>query len=349
MAKKEFEVRDLCGLIKEIPVDNQIITAMDLFNTTIKCSTFKFEFDKVRQPRQAAFGQYPRYGEQMGTITSDERETDTADMAFTAASAMIVPSDYQGIRKPGSDAEENLESVTARRIVQLGEGLKQTHEEARQLALFENKIILQGAGEKAKVLDVCDLLGAQQTTSAIDTAKDILKQLQDVVALSKVKQRGIVKHLRGFTLFCKADLFTAIQTDELLRKVLLFGNQNITDKGILFPEDLLPGFPTFRIPGLALRVVQMDSLPENTAYLVPQFRPYAMGDMGVYNQFFGPCARNIQLANGKAMEAFMYMEESRGKREIFVESSYAFMNMLPEAVVKITVSNSAAAALAEAK
>ncbi|MCZ5740534.1 hypothetical protein O5290_30565, partial [Escherichia coli] len=85
-----------------------------------------------------------------------------------------------------------------------------------------------------------------QTTSEVDLAKDILKQLQDLVALSKVKQRGVVRALRGFTLFCRAELFTAIQTDELLRKVLLFGNQNITDKGLMFPEDILPGFPTFR-------------------------------------------------------------------------------------------------------
>ncbi|WP_238005201.1 hypothetical protein [Escherichia coli] len=42
----------------------------------------------------------------------------------------------------------------------------------------------------------------------------------------------------------------------------------------------------------------------------------------------------------------MYMEESRGKREIFVESSYAFMNMMPEVVVKVSVKNTAAAAKA---
>lgn len=346
MAKKEFEVRDLCALIKDIPLDNQIISAMDIFNTTALCNTFKFEYDKVRQVKQTAFGQYPRYGEQMATITADERETGTGDMAFTAASSAIYPSDWQGIRVPGKDSEENLESVTARRVIQLGEGLRQTHEEARQLALFENKIILT----KGKELNVCELLGAQQTTSEVDLAKDILKQLQDLVALSKVKQRGVVRALRGFTLFCRAELFAAIQTDELLRKVLLFGNQNITDKGLMFPEDILPGFPTFRIPGLALRVVQMDGLPENTAYLVPQFQPHALGDMvGVYTQFFGPCARNLKLANGAAREAFMYMEESRGKREIFIESSYAFMNMMPEVVVKVSVSNSAAAALAKAK
>lgn len=344
MAKKEFEVRDLCGLIKDIPLDNQIISAMDIFNTTILSNTFKFEYDKVRQVKQTAFTPVPRYGEQMSTITADERETGTGDMAFTAASSAIYPSDWQGIRVPGKDSEENLESVTARRVIQLGEGLRQTHEEARQLALFENKIILT----KGKELNVCELLGAQQTTSEVDLAKDILKQLQDLVALSKVKQRGVVRALRGFTLFCRAELFAAIQTDELLRKVLLFGNQNITDKGLMFPEDILPGFPTFRIPGLALRVVQMDSLPENTAYLVPQFQPYALGDMGVYTQFFGPCARNLKLANGAARDAFMYMEESRGKREIFIESSYAFMNMMPEIVVKVSVKN-AAAALAKAK
>ncbi|ENC0059359.1 major capsid protein [Escherichia coli] len=344
MAKKEFEVRDLCGLIKDIPLDNQIISAMDIFNTTILSNTFKFEYDKVRQVKQTAFTPVPRYGEQMSTITADERETGTGDMAFTAASSAIYPSDWQGIRVPGKDSEENLESVTARRVIQLGEGLRQTHEEARQLALFENKIILT----KGKELNVCELLGAQQTTSEVDLAQDILKQLQDLVALSKVKQRGVVRALRGFTLFCRAELFAAIQTDELLRKVLLFGNQNITDKGLMFPEDILPGFPTFRIPGLALRVVQMDSLPENTAYLVPQFQPYALGDMGVYTQFFGPCARNLQLANGAAREAFMYMEQSRAKREIFVESSYAFMNMMPEIVVKVSVKN-AAAALAKAK
>ncbi|EJB6698994.1 major capsid protein [Escherichia coli] len=344
MAKKEFEVRDLCGLIKDIPLDNQIISAMDIFNTTILSNTFKFEYDKVRQVKQTAFTPVPRYGEQMSTITADERETGTGDMAFTAASSAIYPSDWQGIRVPGKDSEENLESVTARRVIQLGEGLRATHEEARQLALFENKIILT----KGKELNVCELLGAQQTTSEVDLAQDILKQLQDLVALSKVKQRGVVRALRGFTLFCRAELFAAIQTDELLRKVLLFGNQNITDKGLMFPEDILPGFPTFRIPGLALRVVQMDSLPENTAYLVPQFQPYALGDMGVYTQFFGPCARNLKLANGAARDAFMYMEESRGKREIFIESSYAFMNMMPEVVVKVSVKN-AAAALAKAK
>ncbi|WP_096952224.1 major capsid protein [Escherichia coli] len=344
MAKKEFEVRDLCGLIKDIPLDNQIISAMDIFNTTILSNTFKFEYDKVRQVKQTAFTPVPRYGEQMSTITADERETGTGDMAFTAASSAIYPSDWQGIRVPGKDSEENLESVTARRVIQLGEGLRATHEEARQLALFENKIILT----KGKELNVCELLGAQQTTSEVDLAQDILKQLQDLVALSKVKQRGVVRALRGFTLFCRAELFAAIQTDELLRKVLLFGNQNITDKGLMFPEDILPGFPTFRIPGLALRVVQMDSLPENTAYLVPQFQPYALGDMGVYTQFFGPCARNLKLANGAARGAFMYMEESRGKREIFIESSYAFMNMMPEVVVKVSVKN-AAAALAKAK
>lgn len=344
MAKKEFEVRDLCGLIKDIPLDNMIVSAMDIFNTTILSNTFKFEYDKVRQVKQTAFTPVPRYGEQMSTITADERETGTGDMAFTAASSAIYPSDWQGIRVPGKDSEENLESVTARRVIQLGEGLRQTHEEARQLALFENKIILT----KGKELNVCELLGAQQTTSEVDLAKDILKQLQDLVALSKVKQRGVVRALRGFTLFCRAELFAAIQTDELLRKVLLFGNQNITDKGLMFPEDILPGFPTFRIPGLALRVVQMDSLPENTAYLVPQFQPYALGDMGVYTQFFGPCARNLKLANGAARDAFMYMEESRGKREIFIESSYAFMNMMPEIVVKVSVKN-AAAALAKAK
>ena len=344
MAKKEFEVRDLCGLIKDIPPDNMIISAMNVFNTTVYSSTFKFEYDKVRQVKQTAFTPVPRYGEQMSTITADERETGTGDMAFTAASSAIYPSDWQGIRVPGKDSEENLESVTARRVIQLGEGLRQTHEEARQLALFENKIILT----KGKELNVCELLGAQQTTSEVDLAQDILKQLQDLVALSKVKQRGVVRALRGFTLFCRAELFAAIQTDELLRKVLLFGNQNITDKGLMFPEDILPGFPTFRIPGLALRVVQMDSLPENTAYLVPQFQPYALGDMGVYTQFFGPCARNLKLANGAARDAFMYMEESRGKREIFIESSYAFMNMMPEIVVKVSVKN-AAAALAKAK
>ncbi|EIG8282426.1 major capsid protein [Escherichia coli] len=344
MAKKEFEVRDLCGLIKDIPLDNQIISAMDIFNTTILSNTFKFEYDKVRQVKQTAFTPVPRYGEQMSTITADERETGTGDMAFTAASSAIYPSDWQGIRVPGKDSEENLESVTARRVIQLGDGLRATHEEARQLALFENKIILT----KGKELNVCELLGAQQTTSEVDLAQDILKQLQDLVALSKVKQRGVVRALRGFTLFCRAELFAAIQTDELLRKVLLFGNQNITDKGLMFPEDILPGFPTFRIPGLALRVVQMDSLPENTAYLVPQFQPYALGDMGVYTQFFGPCARNLKLANGAARDAFMYMEESRGKREIFIESSYAFMNMMPEVVVKVSVKN-AAAALAKAK
>lgn len=344
MAKKEFEVRDLCGLIKDIPLDNMIVSAMDIFNTTILSNTFKFEYDKVRQVKQTAFTPVPRYGEQMSTITADERETGTGDMAFTAASSAIYPSDWQGIRVPGKDSEENLESVTARRVIQLGEGLRQTHEEARQLALFENKIILT----KGKELNVCELLGAQQTTSEVDLAQDILKQLQDLVALSKVKQRGVVRALRGFTLFCRAELFAAIQTDELLRKVLLFGNQNITDKGLMFPEDILPGFPTFRIPGLALRVVQMDSLPENTAYLVPQFQPYALGDMGVYTQFFGPCARNLKLANGAARDAFMYMEESRGKREIFIESSYAFMNMMPEIVVKVSVKN-AAAALAKAK
>ncbi|EPN5358341.1 major capsid protein [Escherichia coli] len=344
MAKKEFEVRDLCGLIKDIPPDNMIISAMDIFNTTILSNTFKFEYDKVRQVKQTAFTPVPRYGEQMSTITADERETGTGDMAFTAASSAIFPADWQGIRVPGKDSEENLESVTARRVIQLGEGLRATHEEARQLALFENKIILT----KGKELNVCELLGAQQTTSEVDLAQDILKQLQDLVALSKVKQRGVVRALRGFTLFCRAELFAAIQTDELLRKVLLFGNQNITDKGLMFPEDILPGFPTFRIPGLALRVVQMDSLPENTAYLVPQFQPYALGDMGVYTQFFGPCARNLKLANGAAREAFMYLEESRGKREIFIESSYAFMNMMPEVVVKVSVKN-AAAALAKAK
>ncbi|EHX7226652.1 major capsid protein [Escherichia coli] len=344
MAKKEFEVRDLCGLIKDIPLDNQIISAMDIFNTTILSNTFKFEYDKVRTVKQTAFTPVPRYGEQMSTITADERETGTGDMAFTAASSAIFPADWQGIRVPGKDSEENLESVTARRVIQLGEGLRQTHEEARQLALFENKIILT----KGKELNVCELLGAQQTTSEVDLAQDILKQLQDLVALSKVKQRGVVRALRGFTLFCRAELFAAIQTDELLRKVLLFGNQNITDKGLMFPEDILPGFPTFRIPGLALRVVQMDSLPENTAYLVPQFQPYALGDMGVYTQFFGPCARNLKLANGAARDAFMYLEESRGKREIFIESSYAFMNMMPEVVVKVSVKN-AAAALAKAK
>lgn len=344
MAKKEFEVRDLCGLIKDIPLDNQIISAMDIFNTTILSNTFKFEYDKVRTVKQTAFTPVPRYGEQMSTITADERETGTGDMAFTAASSAIYPSDWQGIRVPGKDSEENLESVTARRVIQLGEGLRATHEEARQLALFENKIILT----KGKELNVCELLGAQQTTSEVDLAQDILKQLQDLVALSKVKQRGVVRALRGFTLFCRAELFAAIQTDELLRKVLLFGNQNITDKGLMFPEDILPGFPTFRIPGLALRVVQMDSLPENTAYLVPQFQPYALGDMGVYTQFFGPCARNLKLANGAARAAFMYLEESRGKREIFIESSYAFMNMMPEVVVKVSVKN-AAAALAKAK
>ncbi|EOL9792667.1 major capsid protein [Escherichia coli] len=344
MAKKEFEVRDLCGLIKDIPLDNQIISAMDIFNTTILSNTFKFEYDKVRTVKQTAFTPVPRYGEQMSTITADERETGTGDMAFTAASSAIYPSDWQGIRVPGKDSEENLESVTARRVIQLGEGLRATHEEARQLALFENKIILT----KGKELNVCELLGAQQTTSEVDLAQDILKQLQDLVALSKVKQRGVVRALRGFTLFCRAELFAAIQTDELLRKVLLFGNQNITDKGLMFPEDILPGFPTFRIPGLALRVVQMDSLPENTAYLVPQFQPYALGDMGVYTQFFGPCARNLKLANGAARGAFMYLEESRGKREIFIESSYAFMNMMPEVVVKVSVKN-AAAALAKAK
>lgn len=344
MAKKEFEVRDLCGLIKDIPLDNQIISAMDIFNTTILSNTFKFEYDKVRTVKQTAFTPVPRYGEQMSTITADERETGTGDMAFTAASSAIFPADWQGIRVPGKDSEENLESVTARRVIQLGEGLRQTHEEARQLALFENKIILT----KGKELNVCELLGAQQTTSEVDLAQDILKQLQDLVALSKVKQRGVVRALRGFTLFCRAELFAAIQTDELLRKVLLFGNQNITDKGLMFPEDILPGFPTFRIPGLALRVVQMDSLPGNTAYLVPQFQPYALGDMGVYTQFFGPCARNLKLANGAARDAFMYLEESRGKREIFIESSYAFMNMMPEVVVKVSVKN-AAAALAKAK
>ncbi|KAE9821205.1 hypothetical protein GQM22_24615 [Escherichia coli] len=345
MAKKEFEVRDLCGLIKDIPPDNMIISAMNVFNTTVYSSTFKFEYDKVRQVKQTAFTPVPRYGEQMSTITADERETGTGDMAFTAASSAIYPSDWQGIRVPGKDSEENLESVTARRVIQLGEGLRATHEEARQLALFENKIILT----KGKELNVCELLGAQQTTSEVDLAQDILKQLQDLVALSKVKQRGVVRALRGFTLFCRAELFAAIQTDELLRKVLLFGNQNITDKGLMFPEDILPGFPTFRIPGLALRVVQMDSLPENTAYLVPQFQPYALGDMGVYTQFFGPCARNLQLANGAAREAFMYMQDSRAKREVFCESSYAFMNMMPEVVVKVSVKNTAAAALAKAK
>ncbi|ENK7899498.1 major capsid protein [Escherichia coli] len=343
MAKKEFEVRDLCGLIKDIPLDNQIISAMDIFNTTILSNTFKFEYDKIRTVKQTAFTPVPRYGEQMSTITADERETGTGDMAFTAASSAIYPSDWQGIRVPGKDSEENLESVTARRVIALGEGLRQTHEEARQLALFENKIILT----KGKELNVCELLGAQQTTSEVDLAQDILKQLQDLVALSKVKQRGVVRALRGFTLFCRAELFAAIQTDELLRKVLLFGNQNITDKGLMFPEDILPGFPTFRIPGLALRVVQMDSLPENTAYLVPQFQPYALGDMGVYTQFFGPCARNLKLANGAARAAFMYLEESRGKREIFIESSYAFMNMMPEVVVKVSVKNTAAAAKAK--
>ncbi|HDV1753497.1 TPA: major capsid protein [Escherichia coli] len=343
MAKKEFEVRDLCGLIKDIPLDNQIISAMDIFNTTILSNTFKFEYDKIRTVNKNAFTPVPRYGEQMSTITADERETGTGDMAFTAASSAIYPSDWQGIRVPGKDSEENLESVTARRVIALGEGLRQTHEEARQLALFENKIILT----KGKELNVCELLGAQQTTSEVDLAQDILKQLQDLVALSKVKQRGVVRALRGFTLFCRAELFAAIQTDELLRKVLLFGNQNITDKGLMFPEDILPGFPTFRIPGLALRVVQMDSLPENTAYLVPQFQPYALGDMGVYTQFFGPCARNLKLANGAARAAFMYLEESRGKREIFIESSYAFMNMMPEVVVKVSVKNTAAAAKAK--
>ena len=104
MAKKEFEVRDLCGLIKDIPLDNQIISAMDIFNTTALCNTFKFEYDKVRQVKQTAFGQYPRYGEQMATITADERETGTGDMAFTAASSAIYPSDWQGIRVPGKDS-----------------------------------------------------------------------------------------------------------------------------------------------------------------------------------------------------------------------------------------------------
>lgn len=332
MANK-FEVKDLTGLIKEIPVQNLLITSLGFFNTKIPVNTDKFEIEKLGKVQQKPAGLFLRHGERMSTITEDQRETVTASMAFTASSASIYPQDFQSIRVPGTDAMETLEGVSSRRIIQLREQIALTHEEMMVASLFHNQIP-QPAG---KALNLATLTGEQQQVSEIDMAGDLLRQIEGFKRLSKDAMGALTLQCTGFTLFCPPALFDAIRYDDGLREQLLYGNQNlILGKDALFPQDLLPQVESFRIAGMGIRFVRMEADFED-AFLVPSFRPYATGDLGVYTHFYGRCARNLEMAKGAAQEIFLYMQEDMRKRELFIESTFAFVNLKPSVVVKITI------------
>lgn len=333
MAKDKFEMKDLTGLIKEIPVQNLIITSLEFFNTHIGVQTDKFEIEKYGKVSQKPAGLFLRHGEQTSTIVDDQRESVTASMAFTASMASIYPQDFQSIRVPGTDHSETLEGVTSRRIIQLREQVALTHEQMMQAALFRNEIP-QPAG---KALDIEALTGERQTVAEIDLAGDLIKQIEAIKRLSKHAQGAMSLQCTGYTLFCPPALFDAIRYDESLRNQLLYGNSGlILGKDALFPADILPQVESFRLAGMGLRFIRMEA-DFTDAYLVPQFRPYSLGDLGCYTHFYGKCARNLELAKGAPREVFLYMQEDLRKREVFVESTFAFVNLKPSVVVKVAI------------
>lgn len=336
MAKDKFEMKDLTGLIKEIPVQNLIITSLDFFNTHLGVQTDKFEIEKYGKVVQNPAGLFLRHGEQASTIVDDQRESVTASMAFTASMASIYPQDFQSIRVPGTDHSETLEGVTSRRIIQLREQVALTHEQMMQAALFRNEIP-QPAG---KALNIEALTGEKQTVAEVDLAGDLIKQIEAIKRLSKHAQGAMSLQCTGYTLFCPPALFDAIRYDESLRNQLLYGNSGlILGKDALFPADVLPQVESFRLAGMGLRFIRMEA-DFTDAYLVPQFRPYALGDFGCYTHFYGKCARNLELAKGAPREVFLYMQEDLRKREVFIESTFAFVNLKPSVVVKVTVKDS---------
>lgn len=326
------KVADYTQAIREVPQVKNKVTNLGLFESEgLTTSTAIIDID----------------GYEIGVLGTHSRRSPAKRMKHENAKQLpiiiphieledyIYPEDVEGKRMPGSQEEDKLTRVRAKRLAQLSGNIDLTHEYMRLSAVKgktkdgAGKVLFDAyaqLGESQKTVDF-DMSG---TTGLKSTLLDIKRHIED-----SNKSGGMINEI---ICLCSSSFFNALVNNAEIAEV--YSNQ----AGITNPlkDDLRAGFVYEGIyfieygGSVVLENGNTEAMIEDkTAYFLPR------GIQGMFREYYAPKTdMNYVNTEGVSKYASEFSHPEGKWLKLSAETNPLMINTRPQMVVKMT--NSAA-------
>lgn len=334
-----FNVVDFSDQFTQNLTPNKLLTSLGIFGTKSH-DTAAISFDTIVANNQSLLTPNSRYGSDYSSLERAKASLHQITLPHFLLLNQVDAAAWQGKRRTGSQEMMTQEDVVADFLQNHRMSYERTLEKYLADSLFRNSV--NTAYTESPTFSNVTEFGLSQGSATIAWATattDIADELdQKVHAPIRTALGDKVAFLKGLVCVCGSGLFSALKTHPKVKEIINLGSADQAKNPLNNFKEELGGFQSFVFDDITF-VVTHDA-DHGIASTEGYFFPILDQRSGVMVRHAGPASRHAEVAAQGGKEIFQYTvkDQKWGTQDVVAEFGILPVNMLPNIVIKTTVS-----------